>query len=282
MINMNRVSPHFFIILFIAGYTVFVLINILDFANLYDVPDWFYRLVFGSIAFFFLWWPMSLLVYWEKRTNRERIKDTVLLLILTCFILLFYPYYYFATPFLPTLGVAFLVGLVLPLVGIYFYTRKERKITIDPYDIYKLVMKDEERVQEFLHFFPKARKYVIGLSPADGDRIHFILHHRQRFQEIEQNVMIDYVLDISIDRRLGIVLGRSEELQCYLFYNENGRARIGFLPSSNIGRALDYGFSESEIDRALEQLEDENQRWPPLSEEPLRVQHYPGKKVEIR
>ncbi|MEW6235417.1 MAG: hypothetical protein AB1656_08540 [Candidatus Omnitrophota bacterium] len=252
---------------------------VVNISGLGTIPKWFFEFYLSILALIFFWWPIDLLVHWEKRTDNARRKDTIILIVVSTFILFIYPYYFLVTPFWPTAAIAFIVGGILPSAAIFYKKMKARASCADP-AVYQRLALTNERVKEFMKYFPDHRQYVTGLSAADGDRLHFLMHHREPYQDI-RGAQIDYVLDIGIDRRLGIIIGK-EQLQCYIFFNSKEGAKIGFLPSSNIGRALDYGFSEEEIQEALKNAHSEEQHWPALKDDPLIIQHYPGRTARLR
>ncbi|MGC9329551.1 MAG: hypothetical protein ACP5I1_18090, partial [Candidatus Hinthialibacter sp.] len=200
-----------------------------------------------------------MLIHWDKRTPASVEKDKYIAMAAGTIILIVIPIYWFQTPLWPTVGAAVLISILLPSLFMILARAQSRKITVDPKSILQIGMKSP-RASEFLRYFPHARCYVFGLSEMDGDRAHVIFHHRTPYEEIE-GAQLDYVLDIGVDRRLGIHVGGKEQLQCYFFVNNENGAQVGFLPSANIGRALDYGFSESEWERAIEEAEAGDQRW---------------------
>jgi hypothetical protein len=134
-----------------------------------------------------------------------------------------------------------------PNVYTAFHAKKLKQIAIDPQDILRIGMKSP-RAQEFLRYFPNARCYVFGLSQMDGDRAHVILQYGHPYEEIE-GAQIDYVMDIGVDLGVGIYIGGKEPVAVLLFCEWRGGGKVGFLPSANIGRALDYVF-RSELERA--------------------------------
>lgn len=245
-----------------------------------EIPSLAYKIYFSLLGLMLFWWPFDMLIHWEKRTLASFEKDKYIAMAAGTIILIVFPRYWFDTPWLPTLGVAVLVGIVIPMLYGAFHRKKQKQITVDPKEILRIGMKSP-RAQEFLRYFPNARCYVFGLSQMDGDRAHVILQYRSPYEEIE-GAQIDYVMDIGVDRRLGIYIGGKEQLQCYFFVNGEGGAQVGFLPSANIGRALDYGFSVPELERAIEEAESSDQRWGIIGDRPLIVQHYPGNVVQIR
>jgi len=244
------------------------------------IPSLVYRLYWMVLALIFLWWPFDLLLHWEKRTPASIEKDKYIAMLAGTVILFVFPYFWLGTPLWPTLGIAILTGLVIPGAWIGMARKRARKVIVNPETIYELGMKSP-RAAEFLKYFPDARIYVHGLTAAEGDRSHMVLHARRPCPDVP-GAQLDYVMDIGVERRIGIYAGGKEQLQCYFFINGEDSARVGFLPSSNIGRALDYGFSEEEYDHAIEEANQSEQRWRPIGEKPLLLEHYPGRVVRIR
>ena len=244
-----------------------------------EIPSIYYKVYFTLLGFFFFWWPIDMLLHWEKRTPASLAKDKYIAMAATVIILVIIPCYWFNTPLWPTTASAVFVGVIIPAMFVGRKRSKERRVDVNPQEIYKIAIKSP-RAAEFLQYFPQARCYVYGLTQADGDRAHMVLHHRIPCAEVEA-AQIDYVMDISVDRRMSIYVSGKEQLQCYFFVNEEGNANVGFLSSANIGRALDYGFTDSDYERAIEEAGSNEQRWAPLGEKPISIQHYPGHVVEI-
>ncbi len=278
---MIRLSPNILLIgIGLSVFLMFMTIILRAGEFIPEIPSLAYKIYFCLLGLLFFWWPFDLLIHWDKRTAASFEKDKYIAMTAGFIILFVFPYYWFATPLWPTMGFSFLLCVVIPMIVFKVKRKQEKKITIDPQRILQIGMRSP-RASEFLRYFPTAHCYVYGLSQMDGDRAHVILQHRIPYTEIE-GAQIDYVLDIGVDRRLGIYIGGKEQLQCYFFVNMEQGARIGFLPSANIGRALDYGFSEAEIERAIQEAESSEQRWGKLGDQPLIVQHYPGKIITIR
>lgn len=244
------------------------------------IPSLVYRGYLMVLALIFLWWPFDLLLHWEKRTPASFEKDKYIAMLAGTVILFVFPYYWLGAPLWPTLGSAVLIGLVIPGAWIGFSRKRSRKVVVQPETIYEIGMKSP-RAAEFLKYFPDARIYVHGLTEAEGSRSHLVLHARRPCNEVP-GAQLDYVMDIGVERRIGIYIGGKEQLQCYFFINGGDYARVGFLPSSNIGRALDYGFSEEEFVHAIDEANQAEQRWTPIGDKPLLLAHYPGRVVRIR
>lgn len=245
-----------------------------------NIPPVVYRIYFCLLGLMLFWWPFDMLIHWEKRTSASIEKDKFIAMAAGTIILFVFPHYWFDTPVWPTIGVALLIGIGIPLIWIRLKRVRVMNAPIDPQSILCIGIKSP-RAGEFLRYFPNAHCYIFGLSQMEGDRAHVVLQHRSPYAEIE-GAQIDYVMDIAVDRRLMIHIGGKEQLQCYFFVNRETGAQVGFLPSANIGRALDYGFSESELERAIEEAESSDQRWGIIGEKPIVVQHYPGKVIQIR
>ncbi|RJP18817.1 MAG: hypothetical protein C4527_28325 [Candidatus Omnitrophota bacterium] len=259
--------------------TVFFFMMILDAGELVEVPSSVYKWFFALLGMFLFWWPIDMLLHWEKRTPASIQKDKYIAMVSTTLILFVFPYWFFVTPFWPTLGAAVMIGIVIPTTFMTIRFLKSKVRITTPEKILHLGM-ESPRAKEFLNYFPDANQYVYGLTAGEGDRSHLILHKRQP-TEAYAGAQIDFVLDIPVDHRINRFVGGKEQLKCYLFVNDKGNAGIGFLPSSNIGRALDYGFSDDELDKAISEATTLDHRWPALGDAPLDVQHYPGKVVKI-
>lgn len=278
---MIRLSPNLILIgLSLSLFLLFMTFILQAGGLMPDIPPIAYRIYFSLLGLLLFWWPFDLLIHWEKRTTASFEKDKYIAMTAGTIILFVFPYYWFATPLWPTMGISILVGIIIPCTYGMLRKTKLKKVTIDPQSILRIGMKSP-RATEFLRYFPDAHCYVYGLSEMDGDRAHVILQHRSPCPEIE-GAQIDYVMDIAVDRRLMINIGGKEQLQCYFFVNRETGAQVGFLPSANIGRALDYGYSEGEMERAILEAESSDQRWGIIGEKPLIVQHYPGNVVQIR
>ncbi len=259
---------------------MFFMSIILQVSNLMpEIPSIYYKIYFTLLGFIFFWWPIDMLLNWDKRTPASLAKDKYIAMAATVIILVTIPCYWFDTPLWPTMGIAVFVGVIIPTMSVGRKRSKERRVEINPKEIYKIAI-SSPRAHEFLQYFPGARCYVYGLTQADGDRAHMVLHHRTPCAEVEA-AQIDYVLDISVDRNLSLYISGKEQLQCYFFVNEEEKSNVGFLPSANIGRALDYGFTDHDYERAIEEAGANEQRWSLIGEKPISIQHYPGQVVEI-
>ncbi|MBI1390072.1 MAG: hypothetical protein GC154_16645 [bacterium] len=277
--KMVRLSPSGTLI-FLSCSSLFVLFAFLmDQGELQHVPKYVYQIYFVALGFIFCWWPIDLLLHWEKRTIAAETKDNWVsgaALAIVCFIV---PYFILETPFWPTLIIALCAGLVIPGSVTLRHWRAKTETRVDPHYIQRIAL-ESERAKEFQRYFPNAAQYVTGMNAADGNRAHLLIHDRKPCAEAP-GYHIDYVMDISVDREVGIYIGGKERLHCYLFRNDGERAYIGMLPSANIGRSLDYGFSDEEIERAIEEAGNPDQQWAALDEQPLMVRYYSGKAAKV-
>lgn len=238
-----------------------------------------YKFYFTALGFILFWWPIDLVLHWEKKTLAAETKDRWISAFSMTTILIIFPYFFLATPLLPTLIIAILAGLSIPLIDQFRMRVRIQESTIDPESVYQIAI-ESERAKQFMRYFPDSSLFVTGLNAADGNRAHLLIHKRVPCDEAP-DYMIDYVMDVGVDRDLGIYISGKERLHCYLFRNEEEKARIGMLPSANIGRALDYGFTEEEVERAVEESNSLEQNFLPLDDKPLMVRYYSGKAVKM-
>ncbi len=276
---MKRLSPNFLSFL-PAIILIFMMLLWLDVADLVHFPKAFYKWYLAILGLLFLWWPFDMLIHWEKRTPASIAKDKYIAMMACAVICFVVPYYFWLTPFYPTLGISVLISIVIPGLWIIFRYLRSKIVTVNSSHIYQIAMKSD-RAQEFMNYFPGAHQYITGLTPGEGERSYLWLHHRKACDALEES-WIDYVLSVAVDRRLGIHIGGKEQLDCYLFKNDGRNCGVGFLPSSNIGRALDYGFSQDEMENAIAEARTLSHRWKALGDEPLTIRHYPGRYVKIR
>lgn len=242
-------------------------------------PAMIYKFYFTALGFILLWWPIDMVLNWEKKTLAAETKDRWISAGAMTTILIVVPYFFLATPLLPTLVVALLAGFSIPVIDQFRMRVRIHESAIDPESVYQIAI-ESERAQQFMRYFPDSALFVTGLNAADGNRAHLLIHKRVPCDEAP-DYMIDYVMDVGVDRDLGIYIGGKERLHCYLFCNEKEKARIGMLPSANIGRALDYGFTEEEVERAVEEANSPDQNFQPLDDKPLMVRYYSGKAVKL-
>ncbi len=263
-----------------AGVLFFFFGFILEKTDLIEpVPRVYVKIAGGLLLLVFFWWPVDMLLHWEKRTPASMEKDKYICMVAITVILFVFPYHFLGTPLWPTLVGSLLIGIVFPGLFILFAISQEKSMQITPERVHQIAL-DSPKAKEFLQFFPDAQKYVIGLSQSDGLFAKLVLHHRE-FTNAVENGQIDYVLEVPVHRHQEFFIGGKEMLQCYLFFNDKDRARVGFLPSANMNRAYDYGFSEDELDHAIEEANESEQNWPPIGNEPILIQHFPGKVVPV-
>ncbi len=283
---MGRMSPNGTLIFLSSASAITLFIFILNNtdpvlipAEYSKYPEMIYKFYFTSLGFIFFWWPIDLILNWEKRTLVAEIKDRWISAGAMTIILFIVPYFFLATPLLLTIMIALAAGLSIPIIDHFRVRIRIAESKIDPQSVYQIGI-ESERAKQFLNYFPDASLYITGLNAADGNRAHLLIHQRSPCGEAP-GYFIDYVMDVGVDRDLGIYIGGKERLHCYLFQNEDDRARIGMLPSANIGRALDYGFTDEEIERAVEEANHPGANFPALEDQPLMVRHYPGKAVKM-
>ncbi len=276
---MRNVSTTIIPYILAPAVTALFLLLMLKIAGLIDLPSTFFKWYLVALLFGFIWWPFDMLLHWEKRTPASLQKDKYIAMIAVTLILFIVPYHWLGTPLWQAIAAAFTIGVLIPSLIMLIFFIKSKVNIISPGAIYRLGMLSP-RAQEFINYFPDANQYAYGMTAGEGNRGHLILHKRQPASALD-GAYIDYVLDVCIDHRLGRYVGGKEQLQCYLFINNKGNAGVGFLPSANIGRALDYGFSDDEMEKAITEATSLDHQWPALKEEPLAIQHYPGKVVKI-
>ncbi len=278
---MLRATTNLYVLVIIAGTLIGYMMVFMHAGGLLPfLPTWFFKLYISVVGFAFVWWPIDMLIHWDKRTAASIEKDKYIGMAVITFLITFFPWYWLAYPLQYTFAVGATIGFIIPMTVISIKRILARRVEIQPEMVHKIGMQCKG-AQEFLRYFPNARKYVIGLSPSESERSHLVMHHRQPHDGIPGS-QIDYVMDVAVDRNLGIYVNGKEKLECYFFINEGNKARVGFLPSSNVGRALDYGFSEEEMETANEESISKDQRWPALKDKPILLEHYRGKVIELR
>ena len=277
---MLNLSPVGSLYMFIVTIMAFIILFTLNASETVPIHPLVFKSFWGFWTIVLFWWPIDLMIHWEKITETSMKKDRLLACVALAVIFFIYPYHWLGTPFIPTLGAAVFVGVFLPGLYAFLTQVKNRRMVTEPGLVYRAGMLSP-RAQEFLHYFPHAKQYVYGYTEGDGNLAHLIMHHRQPYPDYK-DAQIDFVMDVIVDRRLGRYQGGQERLQCYIFVNQDNQAGVGFLPSMNIGRALDYGFSESEIENAIAESSTFEQKWAVIGREPIAIQHFPGKYVCIR
>lgn len=236
-----------------------------------------YAIVFGVI---FFWWPIDMLINWEKRSDTANKKDRLLICLSLSTILFVFPYFFIGTPFYPTLFTALGIGFFLPGLIALIGTVSFRQPVISPGLVHKTAMATK-KAELFRKRFPNARQFILDYTGGTNKQAKLLLHERIDYERFE-GARIDYVLTVPVDRKTGVCIEGIEKLECYLFINDEGKAGVAFLPSANFGRALDYGFSDDEIDGAVEEAKRFEQVWPSIDYEPLTVQLYSGKYVRMK
>jgi len=277
---MFQSSPQATLFFLSTSIIVFALLFVINGSGLSTVPVLYFKIYAAVFCLIFFWWPIDLLIHWAKRSEAADRKDRLIACISLSAILFMFPYYWIGTPFTPTLITALGLGIFLPGLVSFILMVKNKKSVVNPGTMYRSGM-ESPLAQEFMRYFPDARQYVFGLTAGDGERAHVLLHHRKPYSRFEE-ANIDFVLDIPVDRKLESYVGGKEQLKCYLFINNEGRAGVAFLPSANIGKALDYGFSDEEIENAVGEAQNIHQEWGAIEFEPIPIQHYRGKYVRIR
>ena len=277
---MFRLSPTLLLYFLILSLLALILLFLVSIAGLIQLPDSFFQWYLSLLMLVLFWWPFDMLLHWEKRTAASIRKDKVILAVALTVILFVASYHWLGFSFWLCVGVAVGVGSMIPSLFWCLRSVKSKRVVIQPGTVYQIGIKSP-RAQEFLKYFPDARQYVYGITERDGEYAHFALHQRRACETLP-GYWIDYVMDITVDRRLGISVGSMDKLHCYLFRNDGDRAGIGFLPSTNIGRALDYGFSDDEMEKAITDATTLDHRWPALGLDPLIVQHYVGHAMRMR
>lgn len=277
---MLRIEPATYLYILIVSLLLFFLLKGVEIANLLVIDPIWYQLYGLAMVVVFSWWPIDLLVNWDKRTLASYEKDKYLLGGILAIIAYVGLAYFGQNAQWLSAVTAVGVGALYPVAVLTSRFLSSQRIDILPETVQTLALQSP-RAQEFLHYFPHARQYAYGFSLSDHDRAHLILHHRENFNDAPA-FQIDYVLDVPVDSQAKIYIGNRERLHCYLFANQDEHARIGFLPSANIGRALDYGFSDDEVDTAIEEANNIEQNFPALDDKPLIIKHHPGRVVKLK
>ncbi len=271
-----RISPHvfgiFIIVMTLAIIFTFWISNIEDFRGY--VPSWLFRVeITIYLAALFLW-PLDLLVHWERFSGGSVLKDRILLIVLVTIILYVFPVYWYGI--LPFRAAVFAVsvGLVGPTIVLTIHRWQKQKPVISSRAVVEGGSRSPQ-AERFLSRFPEATRIVYGLSHSEGDSAHLLLHKRLPL-ESDKNAGIDLVMDVRVSRETGEFQEKRERLYCYLFLNRGDTAGVGLLPSANIGRALDYGFSDEEMEDAMNNALASEAKWPSISDLPLQAQLHRG------
>lgn len=280
MVIMILSSPITTMYFLMFSLVIFVFLIMLSLAGLIQVPVLIFKLYAIGFAFLFFWWPLDMLINWEKRTDTANQKDRVLICFSLSVILFVFPYYFYATPFYPTLMAAVGLGLFLPGLIALAGTIKLQQPVISPGLVHRTAMA-AEKAQAFNNRFPRARQYILGYADGTNKQAKLVLHERLDYERFN-NASIDYVLTVPVDRKSGAHIEGLEKLECYLFINDEGKAGVAFLPVTNFQRVLDFGFGDDEIDGAVIEAKRFEQKWPSIDFEPLPVQHFRGQYVRMK
>lgn len=244
------------------------------------IPDWMLRLAIGIYTVVFGYWIIDLLISTEKRGPWMYIKGRIAMMVAATTIFCVYPWHWYGTPVIPTLAVAATLGIVLPSIYLFFRMLASRKPRLSPNAAEEEGRRSPES-KRFLKRFPDAAAYVYGLSERESNRIHVLYHKRERIP-VDRPVFVDYCLDVPIDMKLWRVLGGTEKLICYLFLDHENGSHIGFLPTSNIGRVLDVGYNEAELEDAYQDALENGNEWPILGDLPMPVRKFNGRTYRVR
>lgn len=271
----SRLSPHGFMIFITVATLVLIFSFMLSgLKEYYAFPSWLVRiLVVVYLAVLFLW-PLDLLVHSERISSASVRKDCILVMVFVTVILYVFPVYWYGTLPFQTGVFAGTVGLVLPTLFITVRRWYRSRPVIAPEAVLAGGSASPE-ARRFLDRFPDAIRIVYGLSPLEGERAHLLLHKRQPVPG-QPHAGIDLVMDIPVTRRSGEHVQNHERLHCYLFLNRGDSAGVGLLPSTNIGRAIDYGFSDEEMEEATGNALASETRWPVIGDMPLQAQLHRG------
>ncbi len=271
-----RISPQafgmFIIIMTLAIIFTFWFSSIEEFRDY--VPTWLLRVEITIFLAALFLWPLDLLVHWERFSGGSVFKDRILLMILATIILYVFPvYWYGILPFRAAVF-AVTVGMVGPTIVLTFHRWQKKKPTISAQAVYQGGQQSPQ-AERFLNRFPEADRIVYGLSDSEGGNAHFVLHKRLTL-EGQKDAGIDLVMDIPVNRETGEHEEKRERLHCYLFLNRGDTAGVGLLPSTNIGRAIDYGFSDEELEDAMNNALASEAKWPVITDIPLQAQLHRG------
>lgn len=273
----SRISPHGFMIFMIVATFVLIFTFLLSGVKEnfpIEIPSWLMRVVVTIYLAALFLWPLDLLVNWERISGTSVLKDRILVLVLITVILYVFPVYWYGILPFRAMVFAVTVGLVLPTLFMTFQRWQKAKQLISPEAVFAGGSLSRE-AKRFLHQFPEANKIVYGLSTLEGERAHLLLHKRLPVPG-QPHAGIDLVMDIPVTQQTGEYEEGRERLHCYLFLNREDSAGVGVLPSTNIGRAIDYGFSGEELEEAMNNALASEARWPVISDIPLQAQLHRG------
>lgn len=202
---MLRIGPIAYMYIIILSILLFFLMKWIEFANIYTIPPLAYKAYGIALATVFLFWPLDLVLNWEKRTLASMEKDKYIFGVAVAVIVFVGMRNFAETPFGLSIGAALGLGAVYPLgVHIRRWLGAQR-IEMPPAQVYALGAQSP-RSKEFLERFPSAGRYVIGLNAVDGARAHLLLHHRETFQDAP-GFQVDYVMDIPVEREARVYVG---------------------------------------------------------------------------
>lgn len=273
-------SPFLTMYFLTVSMVFFFFLIMLSGAGLVQIPFIVFKVYAIALLLLFFWCPLDMLINWEKRTDTANKKDRVIICLSLSVILFVFPYYFFLTPFYPTLLMAIGLGLFLPGLIALASTIKLQQPVISPGMVHKDAMAAEKAVA-FNKRFPRARQYILGYADGTNKQAKLVLHERVEYERFK-GAYIDYVLSVLVDRKTGARIEGLEKPECYLFVNDEGSAGVAFLPITNFNRVLEYGFGDDEIDGAVTEAKKVEQKWPSIDFEPLPVQHFRGQYVRMK
>lgn len=267
----SRIPPQVFMIFLIVMTLLLVftfwLSNIEEFKEY--VPPHSLRVVVTLYLASLVLWLLDVLLYWNRISDLSVMKDRIVVMILVTVILFVFPVYWYGSPPFQIAAVAVTVGLLLPSLFFVFNRWWKSRPVISPEEVWQ-GGKISPVAGRFLQRFPDAARIVYGINRLGEARAHLLLHKRLPVPELPR-AGIDMVLDIPVDHKSHeFQIGR-ERLYCYLFVNCGESSGVGLLPSANVGRALDYGFSDEEMEQAIENAKNSSDRWPPIGDTPLQA-----------
>lgn len=278
-----RINPHMQSMMFIGGLMalfMMVWVSAIPDDGTLSVKPWMIRLALGIYVVIFGYWIIDLFITTEKRGAWQAAKTRIALVVTLTVIFFVYPMYWYGTLALPTMVFAFTAGIVIPCVFFAVSAKKNRLQRLTPEEAEDLGRKSPE-AKRFLERFPGAAAYVYGLSEHESERIHVLYQHRDRLP-VSQDVYVDYCIDVPIEMRIHRVLGGTERLICYLFLEQEEGSILGMLSTSNIGRVLDVGYDQAELEDTYAEAVENGSVWPLLGSEPLPVRSFEGKVHRIR
>jgi len=233
------------------------------------VPPNMLRILVTIYLASFVLWPLDLLLYWDRISDASVMKDRILVMVLVTVILFVFPVFWYGRPPFQAGAIAVTVGLILPCLYLIFNRWRKSRPVISPDEVWQ-GGKISPEAGRFLQRFPNANRIVYGINRLGESRAHLLLHKRLPVPDLPR-AGIDMVLDIPVGHRSReFQIGR-ERLYCYLFLNYEESSGVGLLPSANVGRALDYGFSEEEMEQAIENAKNSGDRWPLIGDMPLQA-----------